>query len=108
MSEYRPNLVKFPATFYVISDDENYRRDDDPLPYREVLEIVRASDDDEESDLQWEDLCEAVRDNQSPLSLLLLTANSHGHAAGLARREFFDGQAVDAARRAVRDAWNNL
>ncbi|MEU5425212.1 hypothetical protein AB0H73_06340 [Streptomyces olivoreticuli] len=85
MSEYRPDLVKSPGRFFVVADDENYRRDD-PLPYREILEVVRASNNKEESGLQWEELRKVVDDNQSPLYLLKFTARSHGHAAGLARR----------------------
>jgi hypothetical protein len=84
--EYRVDLEKHFAAYFVVADDEGiyapraWRSSNRPY----VLEVQRASDHPVERYLQQQDLDAAVLGNQSPIRLLTFRAVSSGHAAYLA------------------------
>lgn len=70
--EYRVDLIKKLATYYVVVDDEGVYSGnewrEDWEGERDVLEVQRASDCDIERELQRRDFTWSVLDSQSPSS----------------------------------------
>ncbi|MEU6756055.1 hypothetical protein [Streptomyces sp. NPDC046685] len=102
---YRVDLRKTTALYFVVADDENIY---DPFrwapgfrPYRDILSVERAATNDVEQAMQRDDIDMALLDSQSPLVFREFYANSAAHAAGLARRDYFEEKAVEAAEDAM-------
>ncbi len=91
-AEYRVDLTKTAATYYVIADDEGVYSGnewrEDWTGERDVLDVQRAADCGIERELQRRDLTWSVLDSQSPLKFLTIEAISHGRAAFFAKREY--------------------
>ncbi|MFZ3557133.1 hypothetical protein [Streptomyces sp. BH055] len=94
---------KLTGVFFVVSDDEGQWPNRTNSPFRDVLHVERASNNDVERHLQ-RDVIAAELAGAPGHTLTEVYAKSAGHAAGLARREFFYQVAVSVAEKFVRDA----
>lgn len=93
---YRVELRKLTALWFVISDDEGQWSPRPRTPARDVLHVERAATNDVERALQRADI-HAELDGAPGHTLTEVHARSAAHAAGLARRDFFDTQVIEAA-----------
>lgn len=95
--EYRVDLIKKSATYYVIADDEGIYSGnewrEDWAGERDVLDVQRAADCAIERELQRRDFTWSATDSQCPLQFLTIEAISHGRAAFLAKRQYREAQA---------------
>lgn len=93
---YRVELRKLTALWFVISDDEGQWTPANRAPARDVLAVERAADHDVERAMQRDDI-RAELDTAPGHTLTEVYAHSAAHAAGLARREFYAAQVIEAA-----------
>ncbi|GBQ04366.1 hypothetical protein SSP531S_58600 [Streptomyces spongiicola] len=93
---YRVELRKLTALWFVISDDEGQWTPQDREPARDVLHVERAADHDVERAMQRDDIRTEL-DSAPGHTLTEVYAVSAAHAAGLARREFYGAQVIEAA-----------
>ncbi|MDX2554719.1 hypothetical protein [Streptomyces stelliscabiei] len=93
---YRVELRKLTALWFVIADDEGQWTRQDRGPARDVLHVERAADHDVERAMQRDDI-RAELAAAPGHTLTEVYAVSAAHAAGLARREFYGAQAIEAA-----------
>lgn len=92
---HRVDLGKRPATYVVIADDREAftnwaeHRRENRLPQRHVVYVERQPDHPVARQLQWDELAGSCLDADSDsLSLLTVSAVSHGRAASLVRRDY--------------------
>lgn len=93
---YRVELRKFTVLWFVISDDEGQWAPQDTAPARDVLAVEPAATNDVERAMQRDDI-RAELDAAPGHTLTEVYAHSAAHAAGLARREFFNARIIEAA-----------
>ncbi|MGW3627604.1 hypothetical protein [Streptomyces sp. NPDC000880] len=97
---YRPQLAKLTALFFVIADDEGQWAPDAAPHTRDVLCVERAATHDVERAMQKLDILNEC-DGYPGIGLVELYAVSAAHAAGLARRAYFNTLAVTEAENAA-------